>query len=58
MNKIYTLKNGTCVIWWELDRLTGGTSEDNEEAKASFWVLWIPLNRTYRWYFTGIWMKE
>ena len=36
MNKIYTLKNGTCVIWWELDRLTGGTSEDNEEAKSKF----------------------
>jgi len=36
MNKINTLKNGTCVIWWELDRLTGGTSVDNEEAKTYF----------------------
>lgn len=34
--KIEALETGTLVIWWELDRLTKGTSEDNEEAKSKF----------------------
>src|SRR5690606_11771674 len=31
-----TVETGTCVIWWDLDRLTKDTSEDNEEAKSKF----------------------
>lgn len=34
--KIDSLETGTCVIWWELDRLTKDTIVDNEEAKAKF----------------------
>lgn len=33
---INSLNSGTCVIWWELDRLTKETSEDNEAAKSKF----------------------
>ncbi len=35
-NKIETVVTGTCVIWWELDRLTKETNEDSEEAKSKF----------------------
>jgi hypothetical protein len=34
--KIETLETGTCVVWWDLDRLTKGTDEDNVEAKSKF----------------------
>lgn len=34
--KIETVEKGTCVIWWDLDRLTKDTSEDSEEAKSKF----------------------
>ncbi|MFZ6664856.1 ATP-binding protein [Peijinzhouia sedimentorum] len=33
---INTVETGTCVIWWDLDRLTKDTSEDSEEAKSKF----------------------
>ena len=36
VKEIDTLNSGTCVIWWELDRLTKDTLEDNEEAKGKF----------------------
>lgn len=36
--KIDSLNSGTCVIWWELDRLTKDTSEDSEEAKSKFFA--------------------
>lgn len=35
-NKIESLETGTCVIWWELDRLTKDSVENNEESKAKF----------------------
>lgn len=31
-----SLETGTCVVWWDLDRLTKDTSEDNEQAKSKF----------------------
>lgn len=34
--KIDTLETGTCVVWWDLDRLTKDTNEDNVEAKSKF----------------------
>jgi hypothetical protein len=34
--KIETVETGTCVIWWDLDRLTKDTKEENEEAKIKF----------------------
>jgi len=34
--KVEPIKTGTCVIWWDLDRLTKDTSEDSEEAKSKF----------------------
>ena len=34
--KIESVNTGTCVIWWDLDRLTKDTSEDSEEAKSKF----------------------
>lgn len=34
--KIETLENGTCVVWWDLDRLTKDINEDNLEAKGKF----------------------
>lgn len=35
-NKIKTLDTGTCVIWWDIDRLTKDTVEDSQEAKSKF----------------------
>lgn len=35
-NKIKSLKTGTCVIWWDIDRLTKDTVKENQEAKAKF----------------------
>lgn len=34
--KIETVKTGTCIVWWDLDRITKGTTEDSEEAKSKF----------------------
>lgn len=34
--KFESLESGTCVIWWDLDRLTKDISEDNEQAKSKF----------------------
>lgn len=34
--KIESVNTGTCVIWWDLDRLTKDTSEESEEAKSKF----------------------
>ena len=36
IQKVEPLKTGTCVVWWDLDRLTKDTLEDNEEAKDKF----------------------
>ena len=36
IEKINSVETGTCVIWWDLDRLTKDTSEENEEAKSKF----------------------
>lgn len=36
LEKIEKLDSGTFVIWWDLDRLTKGVSEENEEAKSKF----------------------
>jgi hypothetical protein len=33
---IESVETGTCVIWWDLDRLTKHTSEESEDAKAKF----------------------
>ena len=34
--KIESVNSGTCVIWWDLDRLTKDSSEDSEESKSKF----------------------
>ncbi|PWJ57382.1 histidine kinase/DNA gyrase B/HSP90-like ATPase [Dyadobacter jejuensis] len=34
--KTKTVDSGTCVIWWDLDRLTKGTTADDEKAKSKF----------------------
>ena len=36
IEKIEALKTGTCVVWWNLDRLTKDFDEDNEKARAKF----------------------
>lgn len=36
IQKIEAFETGTSVIWWDLDRLTKDTDENNEEAKAKF----------------------
>ena len=36
IEKIESVNTGTCVIWWDLDRLTKDTSEDSEESKSKF----------------------
>ena len=36
IERIDSLESGTCVIWWDLDRLTKDSSEDSEEAKGKF----------------------
>lgn len=36
LEKIDSVITGTCVIWWDLDRLTKDTSEESEEAKSKF----------------------
>jgi hypothetical protein len=33
---INNVNTGTCVIWWDLDRFTKDTSENNEDAKSKF----------------------
>jgi len=39
VKKIEHLKTGTFVIWWDLDRVTNGMKEDNEEAKSKFLII-------------------
>ncbi|SNQ61309.1 ATP-binding protein [Candidatus Methanoperedens nitratireducens] len=34
--KMEQLKSGTCVVWWDLDRVTKDTKEDSEESKKKF----------------------
>lgn len=36
IQRLEPLETGTCVVWWDLDRLTKDTSEDSEEAKSKF----------------------
>lgn len=36
LQKIETVETGTCVVWWDLDRLTKDSNEDNDEAKGKF----------------------
>ncbi|MDO6809885.1 ATP-binding protein [Zobellia galactanivorans] len=36
LETINQVKTGTCVIWWDLDRVTKNTSVDNEATKAKF----------------------
>ncbi|OWY22737.1 ATP-binding protein [Sphingobacteriales bacterium UPWRP_1] len=36
LEKVNTLESGTCVVWWDLDRLTKDTSQESEEAKSKF----------------------
>ena len=39
LEKIESVNTGTCVIWWDLDRLTKGTSEESEDAKSKFFEI-------------------
>lgn len=34
--KMQQLNSGTCVIWWDLDRITKDTKEDSEDSKKKF----------------------
>ena len=34
--KVEKLTSGTCVIWWDLDRITKDTKEDSEDSKNKF----------------------
>ena len=34
--KVEELTSGTCVIWWDLDRITKDTKEDSEDSKNKF----------------------
>ncbi len=36
IEKINQVNSGTCVTWWELDRLTKGAKEDSENSKNKF----------------------
>lgn len=36
IQKLEVLETGTCVVWWDLDRLTKDTTEDNDEDKSKF----------------------
>lgn len=36
LQKIDAIETGTCVVWWDLDRLTKNSAEENEEAKSNF----------------------
>lgn len=36
LEKLKPLASGTCVIWWDFDRLTKDTSEESEAAKSKF----------------------
>ncbi|WP_323028202.1 ATP-binding protein [Gelidibacter japonicus] len=36
LEKMDSVNTGTCVIWWDLDRLTKDTSEESEKAKGKF----------------------
>lgn len=34
--KLDSIETGTCVVWWDMDRLTKDSNEDSEEAKSKF----------------------
>lgn len=34
--KMEQLKSGTCVMWWDLDRITKDTKEDSEDSRKKF----------------------
>lgn len=34
--KVEQLTSGTCVIWWDIDRITKDTKEDSEDSKNKF----------------------
>jgi hypothetical protein len=34
--KVDQMDSGTCVVWWELDRVTKDTKEDSEDSKKKF----------------------
>src|SRR5690554_406753 len=36
LEKLEAINSGTCVVWWDLDRLTEDTLEENEKAKGKF----------------------
>jgi hypothetical protein len=36
IDKVGQLTSGTCVIWWDLDRITKDTKEDSEDSKDKF----------------------
>lgn len=36
IDKVDRLISGTCVIWWDLDRLTKDTKEDSQDSKSNF----------------------
>jgi len=36
LEKMESVNTGSCVIWWDLDRLTKATSEESVEAKSKF----------------------
>jgi hypothetical protein len=38
LDKVTSLPSGTCVVWWDLDRLTKDTSKDSEASKSKFFA--------------------
>ena len=36
LEKLQPLSSGTCVVWWDLDRLTKDTKEDSKASKSKF----------------------
>jgi len=36
LDKVKNISSGTCVIWWDLDRLTKDTKEDSDASKSKF----------------------
>ncbi len=36
LEKLELMEKGTCVVWWDLDRITKDVAEENEEAKSKF----------------------
>jgi hypothetical protein len=36
LEKLELMEKGTCIVWWDLDRITKDVAEENEEAKSKF----------------------